>query len=167
MIALSRLRRIHAAPVLLAALIVTSMVAGTSCFGRPCNGTNCPIGLAVIFARDDLDSSAPPDQLEIGIEEQQLDQTFVPLMTCELPLAGTMQMTCTGGDQYQHAVWGERQLQFFDTKLGTFRVTVSAAGTQLSQRVYVPPYRTYTCGCGETTTTSAFMYIDVPSQQQP
>ena len=167
MIALSRLCRLQAAPALLAALIVTSMVSGTSCIiSGSCNGPNCQSGLAVIFAPDDFEGGAPADELEIDIAEQK-DQTFVPLMTCSLPLTGTMQMVCTGGDQYQHAVWGTSQLQFFDTKLGTFQVTVSGAGAQLSQRVYTPPYHTYQCGCGGGSTTNGFMSIDVPSQQRP
>jgi hypothetical protein len=166
MIALSRLSKIAVAPAAVAALIVIWIVSGASCFGTSCNGTNCPIGLAVIFTPDDFDGSARPDELTIDIAEQK-DQTFAPLMTCTLPLTGTMQMVCTGGDQVQHAVWGSSQLQFFDTKLGTFRVTVSAAGAQLSQRVYAPPYQTHKCGCGDFMTTSGFMTIDVPSQQQP
>ena len=163
MIESSRSRERLVARPAVAALLMAAAVSVASCsWGAPCSGTHCGAGLDVIFVLDAFDGGAPANPLNIDIAAQT-DQTFLSFMTCSLPTTGTLQLVCASDSQRQYSAGGN-QLQFPGTSIGAFRVTVSAAGQQLSQRVYTPDYWTYECGCG-LSATSATTLVHLPSQQ--
>jgi hypothetical protein len=165
MIRLSRFRRDGARTVALVALVMAASLPGASCslVGGSCGGEpNCPSGLDIGFAPDALDGGASPEMIDIDIAVP-MHQAFVSLVSCSASLTSRIELVCDPGDSY--VLWGSDQLHFRDG-LGTFRVTVSAAGNQLSQRDYTPSYRTHECVCGNVTTTSASVTVRVPSQEQ-
>jgi hypothetical protein len=154
MIILSRSRAKAAA---FTVLVASSLMVG-SCSQR-CTAIGCEEGLTIEF-RVDADGGVPATgDLDIAIEIEELQQ-FVPIMTCVMTVAGTRQLLCAS--TYDHRT-GYSNVIIRDNRLERVRVTVSGAGTQISQQTFTLEYTSSEIngeGCG--VCTRAGVVVEVP-----
>jgi hypothetical protein len=171
MIDLSHFCRNGAARAALAMLLACASASVISCnLGRACNGTACDQTLAVDFEGDlspgsapydggILDSGAPPDAIEIDLEEAtRTKPTFAPLRTCWLILTAPRQVVCDEGWRLSSGT-----VLSFSSDITQLRVTMSSNGNQLSQQTITPTYTTGPCGCGAGTSRYGTVTITLPS----
>jgi hypothetical protein len=106
------------------------------------------------------DSGAPPDSIEIDIEEAtQTKPTFAPLQTCWMILDARQQVLC---DQGSSGLNTTTTLNF-STDIRQLRVTMSKNGNQISQQTITPTYTTRPCACGGMTVSNGTVTITLPS----
>jgi hypothetical protein len=154
MIALSRSRVVVAA----AALALSSLLV-ESCESHGCNDIGCDSGLTVALTGGAFDGGAPADRFDIVID-QQIDNNFVMLMTCAFAV-NTHQLLCNSAYTHRET---DSTIRFSATDLRTIRVTVSAAGNQISQQVFEPAWvsrEVWGAGCGYCT--QAAITVELPS----
>jgi hypothetical protein len=161
MIVLSRFR--PAALVILSALVLGPSLLVGSCFteGRTCNTIGCLSGLTIQLVGGTFDGGQPADSLDIEIANE-VDQTFVPLMTCSLSLTGTRQLLCTSSRTHRED--DSSTIYLSDTDLQRLRVTVTAGASQVSQETFTPMWDSQEIwgpGCGYCT--RAMIQVQLPS----
>jgi hypothetical protein len=171
MIGLSRFRRHAGAPVALAALLVVVSASVASCelLGGSCNAPSCGDMSSLVFEGSysygrgafdgpTADGGAPADAIQIDIAMEK-NQTFVTLQTCWLTHAATRQLVCGAPSQLYLNDGSGLQV---DVNARTLRVTMSENGNQLSQETVSPATTTYSCGCGDVTSTIRTFHIQLP-----
>ncbi len=166
MIVLSRFR--PRAWVAIALLAVSCLALG-SCEGRVCTLIGCYSELTIQFHGGNFvdggvpgDGGAPAETLDINIETQE-GQDFLPLMTCSFATAlshsGGHELRCTSSRTHREDF---EATHIEDTSLRTIRVTVSAAGRQISQETFSLMWTSREVngpGCGVCTQATAMVTL--------
>jgi hypothetical protein len=156
--------------VALAALLVTVSASVASCelLGKQCNAPNCGSVSSVVFEGSyspgrgvfdgpTADGGVPADAIEIDIAMER-NQTFDAPGRCWLTRAAMRQVVCEQGSEL-YVIDGSLQVA---NMAGTLRVTMSENGNQLSQETLSPTTTTFTCGCGDITSTIRTFHIQLP-----
>ena len=167
MIALSRFR--PAAGLFAVALLVISSLSVGCWGGHACNTIGCYSELTIQFHGGNFvdggapgDGGAPAETLDINIETQE-GQNFVPLMTCSFATgisnSGGHELRCSSSRTHREDFEGTH---IEDTSLKTVRVTVSAAGNQISQETFALSWTSrevWGSGCGYCTQATVMVRL--------